>query len=76
MNFSDKLIIGELIAVSRIFELNAYDMLVKLENGSMELFETKKEFLEKYSEFEIENLNWCELNNGKVFTKLKEGKQQ
>ncbi|MDM5188931.1 hypothetical protein QUF99_16885 [Bacillus sp. DX4.1] len=74
MNFSDKLIIGELIAISRIFELNAYDMLVKLENGSMELFETKKEFLEKYSEFEIENLNWCELNNGKVFTKLKEGK--
>ncbi len=70
-NFSDKVHIGELIAVSQVFELNPYRMLIMLEQGSMEVFEDKETFLDKYGDREdFEDLDWCELNNGKVFVKL------
>ena len=66
--------IGELIAVSKIFELNPFQMVTLIEKGSMEVFETKEAFLEKYGSKEnYEELeDWCELNNGKIFTKPKE----
>ncbi|WP_216831760.1 hypothetical protein [Alkalihalobacterium elongatum] len=70
-NFAEDIHIGELIAVSNVFQLNTFQMLKLLENGSVEVFETKEEFFEKYGEKETydELLDWCELNNGKVFTK-------
>ncbi|MDT8860837.1 hypothetical protein N0O92_11405 [Alkalihalobacillus sp. MEB130] len=64
--------IGELIAISKFFEINSYRMLTLLDKGVMEVFKDKEAFYEKhgvketYPEFE-----WCELNNGKIFTKLK-----
>lgn len=70
-NFSDKVHIGELIAVSQVFELNPYRMVLMLEQGSIEVFEDKETFLDKYGDREdFEELDWCELNNGKVFVKL------
>ena len=37
----------------------------------MEVFEDKETFLDKYGDREdFEDLDWCELNNGKVFVKL------
>ncbi|WP_257536007.1 hypothetical protein [Metabacillus litoralis] len=65
--------IGELIAVSKVFHLNPFQMITLLENDLMEVFETKEDFLGKYgnkdSYDELED--WCELNNGKIFTKPK-----
>lgn len=71
-NFSDIIHIGELIAVSKVFEMNTFRMLTLLENGAIEVFENKEAFLEKYGEKEdYGDLDWCELNNGKIFTKPK-----
>lgn len=65
---SDKVHIGELIAVSQVFKLNPYRMISMLENGLMEVFEDKQTFLKKYGNKEkFEELDWCELNNGKIF---------
>lgn len=62
---------GELIAVSKVFQLNPFQMTTLIEKGLMEVFETKQAFLEKYGDREIydELEDWCELNNGKIFTK-------
>lgn len=75
-DFSDKIHIGELIAVSGAFQMNTFRMLKLLENGLIEVFESKDDFLEKYgSEQRVDELDWCELNNGKVFlNKSEEGK--
>ncbi|MFK2827027.1 hypothetical protein QYG89_15345 [Bacillus sp. B190/17] len=71
-NFSEIIHIGELIAVSKVFQLNTYQMVTLLENGLMEVFETKEAFFEQYGKKETYGeLDWCELNNGKVFTKPK-----
>ncbi|KAB2331538.1 hypothetical protein F7731_18280 [Cytobacillus depressus] len=71
-NVSDIIHIGELIAVSKVFQLNTFRMITLLENGLMEVFENKEAFLEKYGEKETyDELDWCELNNGKIFTKPK-----
>jgi hypothetical protein len=72
-NIANIVHIGELIAVSKIFELNPFRMVTLIEKGSMEVFETKEAFLAKYgSKDTYEELeDWCELNNGKVFTKPK-----
>ncbi|MCD8510564.1 MAG: hypothetical protein LRY73_12300 [Bacillus sp. (in: Bacteria)] len=71
-NIADKVHIGELIAISKVFQLNTFEMVTKLENGSMEVFDRKEDFYEKYGEKETydELLDWCELNNGKIFTIL------
>ncbi|MGG7620739.1 hypothetical protein [Bacillus coreaensis] len=68
--------IGELIAVSKVFQLNPFRMTVLIEEGLMEVFETKEDFLAKYGNKETydELENWCELNNGKIFTKPKVGR--
>lgn len=72
-NIANVVHIGELIAVSKVFELNPFRMVTLIEQGSMEVFETKDEFLAKYGIKETydELENWCELNNGKIFTKPK-----
>ncbi|MBY0149211.1 hypothetical protein [Neobacillus niacini] len=72
-NIANIVHIGELIAVSKIFELNPFRMVTLIEKGSMEVFETKEAFLVKYgSKDTYEELeDWCELNNGKIFTKPK-----
>ncbi|MDE5414315.1 hypothetical protein [Alkalihalobacterium chitinilyticum] len=72
-NFSNKIDIGELIAVSDFFGLNTYRMLTFLDDGVMEVFETKEAFTEKYGNDEeaAEKIEWVELNNGKIFTKPK-----
>ncbi len=76
-NISNIVHIGELIAVSKVFEQNPYRMITLIENGLMEVFVTKDEFLAKYGTKETydELENWCELNNGKVFTKPKAGSE-
>lgn len=73
-NFANRIHIGELIAVSKVFKLNSYQMITLLENGSMEVFDKKEGFIKKYGNKEIydELEDWCELNNGKIFIKLKE----
>lgn len=65
--------IGELIAVSKVFQLNPFQMINLLENDEMEVFENKEAFLGKYGNKETydELEDWCELNNGKIFTKTK-----
>jgi hypothetical protein len=64
--------IGELIAVSTVFELNTFQMVTLIENGSIEVFEHKEDFLKKYGNKEsYDELDWCELNNGKIFVKPK-----
>lgn len=65
--------IGELIAVSKVFQLNPFQMITLLEKDLMEVFENKEAFFEKYGNKETyeELENWCELNNGKIFTKPK-----
>lgn len=65
--------IGELIAVSKVFQLNPFQMITLLENDEMEVFENKEAFLVKYGNKETydELEDWCELNNGKIFTKPK-----
>ncbi|RSK26819.1 hypothetical protein EJF36_08060 [Bacillus sp. HMF5848] len=71
-NISNKVHIGELIAVSNFFKLNTYRMITLLENGVMEIFEKKEDFFNHYREEERnDELDWCELNNGKIFTKPK-----
>jgi hypothetical protein len=71
-DFSNIVHIGELIAVSSVFQLNSYRMLTLLENGSIEVFENKEDFFAKYGKKETYGeLDWCELNNGKIFTKQK-----
>ena len=69
--------IGELIAVSKVFQLNPFRMTLLIEEGLMEVFETKEDFLAKYGNKETydELENWCELNNGKIFTKPKVGSE-
>ncbi|GAE27955.1 hypothetical protein JCM9140_4124 [Halalkalibacter wakoensis JCM 9140] len=64
--------IGELIAISNVFKLNTYRILTLLEKGAMEMFENKEAFHEKYGVKDTyPELEWCELNNGKIFTKFK-----
>ncbi|KEF38578.1 hypothetical protein M670_02204 [Schinkia azotoformans MEV2011] len=65
--------IGELIAVSKIFQLNPFQMIILLEKDLMEVFENKEAFFKKYGNKETydELEDWCELNNGKIFTKPK-----
>lgn len=66
--------IGELIAVSKVFQLNPFRMITLIEEGLMEVFETKEDFLGKYGNkktYDDELDDWCELNNGKIFTKPK-----
>lgn len=71
-DFSSIVHIGELIAVSSVFQLNTFQMVTLLENGLMEVFENKEAFLKKYGDKEsYGELDWCELNNGKIFTKPK-----
>jgi hypothetical protein len=74
-NIANMVDIGELIAVSTVFEVNPFRMVTLIEKGLMEVFETKEAFLEKYGIKETyeELENWCELNNGKIFTKPKVG---
>lgn len=71
-NVADNIHIGELIAISKVFKLNTYQTISLLEKGLMEVFEDKEAFLKKYGKQETYlHLDWCELNNGKIFTKLK-----
>jgi hypothetical protein len=72
-NIANIVHIGELIAVSKVFELNPFQMISLIEDGLLEVFETKEDFLAKYGikESYEELEDWCELNNGKVFTKPK-----
>lgn len=72
-NISNDVHIGELIAVSKVFELNPFQMVTLIEKGILEVFETKEAFLAKYGIKETydELEDWCELNNGKIFTKPK-----
>ena len=76
-NIANIVHIGELIAVSEIFQLNPFRMITLIEKGLMEVFETKEAFLAKYGIKETyeELENWCELNNGKIFTKPKVGSE-
>ncbi|GIN62195.1 hypothetical protein J27TS8_21880 [Robertmurraya siralis] len=72
-DIADIVHIGELIAVSQVFQLNPFQMITLIEKGLVEVFETKEDFLAKYGAKETydELDDWCELNNGKLFTKLK-----
>ncbi|TKC14782.1 hypothetical protein [Robertmurraya kyonggiensis] len=72
-NIADIVHIGELIAVSKVFHLNPFQMITSIEEGSVEVFQTKESFFAKYGSKESydELEDWCELNNGKVFTKPK-----
>ncbi|MFV8829784.1 hypothetical protein [Alkalihalobacterium sp. APHAB7] len=72
-NFSNKIDIGELIAVSDFFGLNTFRMLNFLDDGVMEVYETKEAFTKIYGNDEeaAEKIEWVELNNGKIFTKPK-----
>lgn len=65
--------IGELIAVSQVFHLNPFQMTTMLEEDLMEVFETKEDFIKKYGKKDQydELEDWCELSNGKIFTKPK-----
>jgi hypothetical protein len=76
-NIANIVHIGELIAFSKIFELNPFRMITLIENGLMEVFETKEAFLAKYGSKETyeELKDWCELKNGKIFTKPKVGSE-
>ncbi|MGI8386867.1 hypothetical protein [Robertmurraya sp. P23] len=76
-NIANFVHIGELIAVSKVFQLNPFRMTILIEEGLMEVFDTKEAFLAKYGIKETydELENWCELNNGKIFTKPKIGSE-
>lgn len=69
-NVADIVHIGELIAISKVFQLNPFQMVTLMEDGLMEVFENKEEFIEKYGKKDVyeELEDWCELNNGKIFT--------
>lgn len=71
IDFSEKMFMGELIAVSNVFGLSPYSMLIELEKGNIEIFLSIDEFNSKYSD--TSDMDWCQLNNGKVFNKLKAG---
>jgi len=72
-NIAEHIHIGELIAVANVFELNTYQMITMIENGSIDVFDTKEAFFEKYGRNETYGeLDWCELNNGRIFAKPKE----
>lgn len=72
-NIANIVHIGELIAVSKVFELNPFQMISLIEDGLLEVFETKEDFLAKYGIKETyeELEDWCELNNGKVLLNLR-----
>ncbi|PAE23837.1 MULTISPECIES: hypothetical protein [Bacillaceae] len=71
-NVANNVHIGELIAVSSVFNLNTFRMTTLLENGLMEVFDNKEAFFNKYGKKETyEGLDWCELNNGRIFTMTK-----
>ncbi|MBE4909937.1 hypothetical protein IMZ08_18025 [Bacillus luteolus] len=72
-NIANVVHIGELIAVSKVFQLNPFRMVTLIEDGLMEVFQDKESFIDKYGNKDIydELDDWCELNNGKVFTKPK-----
>ncbi len=72
-NVANTVHIGELIAVSKVFQLNPFEMITLLEKDLLEVFENKEAFFEKYGNKETydELEDWCELNNGKIFTKPK-----
>ncbi len=72
-NIANVVHIGELIAVSKVFQLNPFRMVTLIEDGLMEVFQDKESFIEKYGNKDTydELDDWCELNNGKVFTKPK-----
>lgn len=72
-NIASVVHIGELIAVSKVFQLNPFRMVTLIEDGLMEVFQDKESFIEKYGNKDTydELDDWCELNNGKVFTKPK-----
>lgn len=69
-NVANTVHIGELIAVSRVFQLNPFEMITLLEKDLLEVFENKEAFFEKYGNKETydELEDWCELNNGKIFS--------
>lgn len=73
-NIANVVHIGELIAVSKIFQLNPLQMITLLEKDLMEVFDNKNAFFEKYGNKETydELEDWCELNSGKIFTKPKQ----
>lgn len=72
-NIANIVHMGELIAVSKVFQLTPFLMVTLIEKGIMEVFETKEDFIEKYGNKKTyeELEDWCELNNGKIFTKTK-----
>ena len=71
-NVANNVHIGELIAVSSVFKLNTFRMTTLLENGLMEVFDNKEAFFNKYGNKETyDELDWCELNNGRIFTMRK-----
>lgn len=43
-NIADMVHIGELIAVSQVFQLNPFQMVTSIEKGLVEVFETKEDF--------------------------------
>lgn len=68
-NVADNVHIGELIAVSSVFKLNTFQMINLMEDGIVEVFDNKEAFFDKYGNKETyEGLDWCELNNGRIFT--------
>ncbi|MEQ6390195.1 hypothetical protein RZN22_12845 [Bacillaceae bacterium S4-13-58] len=74
-NVANDVHIGELIAISKVFNLNTFQMISMLEDGSMEMFKNKEDFYEKYGEKDTYDDvldDWCELNNGKIFTMPKQ----
>ncbi|ADU29286.1 hypothetical protein [Evansella cellulosilytica] len=72
-NIASKVDLGEVIVVSKVFQLNTFQTVKLLESGLMEIYENKEDFIKKYGEKdEYEELDdWCELSTGKVFAKLK-----
>lgn len=72
-NYANYVDLGEVIAVSRVFELNTFQMVKMLENDEIEVYQSKEAFLDKYGDKDTykEFDDWCELNNGKIFAKMK-----
>ncbi|MCM3092633.1 MULTISPECIES: hypothetical protein [unclassified Cytobacillus] len=68
-NVAENVHIGELIAVSSVFKLNTFQMINLMEDGLVEVFDSKEDFFDKYGNKETyDGLDWCELNNGRIFT--------
>ncbi|UCZ54264.1 hypothetical protein LGQ02_05740 [Bacillus shivajii] len=72
-NYANIVDLGEIIVVSKVFQLNTYQTVTLLENDLIEVFENKEAFIKKYGNKEVydELDDWCELSTGKIFTKLK-----